>query len=231
MEEINLTESPQPIVKRGRPAKGKSLAVSRERITGMPTQGRSLGTERRVNSKPNREVDSLSRGRTSSMDNSEDAQYNFTGFHVPPVVIKRMDREGYKLAFFLHDKSLQQIIPQGWRPVRLAEVPEISLNIVPNLPGVYADESSEYFIYADQILMKIKKEDWQRASTVTRQRLEGQKKIVQKGQNKFGNRTGIQEVLRNPRDRRYMDYDGNEDGDDMGADDDFDFQSELESYR
>ena len=66
-EDNNDQENNEKIVpiKKGRP---KTKAPVRERITGMPVQARDFKEPRRMNSKPQREVDSMSRGRYQSRD-------------------------------------------------------------------------------------------------------------------------------------------------------------------
>lgn len=225
MEDIAINENEfneleAPIKSRGRPAKAKA-SPARERITGMPIEGRELKGGRRINSKPQREVESLSRGGHQALDNRKDASHNYTGFHFPPVVTKRFEREGYKLSFFRYGSEvrdnieLQQHIQIGWRPVPINEVPEVALNIIEGLSGLYTDESKKFFIYGGQILMKIRIVDWEAANLLTRRRNEMHAKKVRGHINQHDKRRGVKarQDVYNPED----DDDDDEDLKEMGG--------------
>lgn len=200
---------------------GRKPQIIRERITGVPVGGRNLESSRKINSKPQREVESLSRGRSQGQDNTLEASANHSGYQIPPVIIKRFDAAGFKLGFFKYGPEVTEHLYLGWRPVMNNEVPEISLNIIPNIPGLYREETKDYFIYLEHMLMKITFADWEEASSTARKRLNTHSRVLTDGLNKFDKRRGVQSAG-----RARLSHFSNEDD----YDDSDDVADELENF-
>jgi hypothetical protein len=145
--------------RRGRPALNRLADAAKNRTNGYRHSDNKI--PKRVNNKPNREIESLMHDTAPALKHMPDGSGLFVGFNLPQQVTDRFEKNGFKLHFFNYGPSLHEYTGYGYRPVMVTEVPEIALCIIP-IPGLFNDELREYFIYRESILMKISHENWDR---------------------------------------------------------------------
>lgn len=135
--------------KRGRPAQRK----------GRRTDINIHAKNRAYTEKPDREFEKAVKETRGNF--SEPRAWNRRTFSLPKAVRDRFDRAGYMLkTVMMSDEEIKLHEMEYWTPVQLKEVPEWGVSILPS-GSAYFNAYKECCIMGDQILMKIRKEDFE----------------------------------------------------------------------